>query len=200
VATSLVTLSGDGHMYWVLSSLAVKGLTLEPAIGTEQYAKILLGLAVLSSAMYVIVSFLTGIDFYECQPGPDTLLFALKPVSLAMGVGDRENKIKGSGCSLEPPGLLLTHLHTVYMACSECLRTRLNPLAEGLFLPGGRVAGALRHAAARRPARGLDRAAGRLHVPPRRLPSGPSGAFKRPSRFPMQIGFLWRCCMDAQGA
>ena len=31
---------------------------------------------------------------------------------------------------LEPPGPLLTHLHTVYMAYSECLPTRLNPLAE----------------------------------------------------------------------
>ena len=30
-------------------------------------------------------------------------------------------------------------------------------------------------------------------------PSGPSGAFKRPSRFPMQIGFLWCFCMGAQG-
>ena len=34
------------------------------------------------------------------------------------------------GLLLEPPGPLLTHLYTVYMACSECLLTRLNPLAE----------------------------------------------------------------------
>jgi hypothetical protein len=34
------------------------------------------------------------------------------------------------GLSLEPPGSLLTHPHTVYMAYSECLLTRLNPLAE----------------------------------------------------------------------
>ena len=34
------------------------------------------------------------------------------------------------GLFLEPPGPLLTHLHTVLMACSECLPTRLNPLAE----------------------------------------------------------------------
>jgi hypothetical protein len=27
----------------------------------------------------------------------------------------------------EPPGPLLTHLHTIYMAYSECLPTRLNP-------------------------------------------------------------------------
>jgi hypothetical protein len=32
---------------------------------------------------------------------------------------------------LNPPGPLLAHLHTVYMACSECLPTRLNPVAEG---------------------------------------------------------------------
>jgi hypothetical protein len=31
------------------------------------------------------------------------------------------------GLFLEPPGPLLTHLHTVDMAYSECLPTRLNP-------------------------------------------------------------------------
>ena len=35
------------------------------------------------------------------------------------------------GLSLEPPGPLLTRLHTVYIGRSECLTTRLNPLAEG---------------------------------------------------------------------
>ena len=34
------------------------------------------------------------------------------------------------GLFLDPPGPLLTHLHTVCMAYSECLPTRLNPLAE----------------------------------------------------------------------
>ena len=45
--------------------------------------------------------------------------------------------VHGSGGSLEPPeplleppGPIFTHLHTVYMACSERLPTRLNPLAE----------------------------------------------------------------------
>jgi hypothetical protein len=33
------------------------------------------------------------------------------------------------------PGPLLTHLHTVYMAYSECLRTRWNPLAERTGYP-----------------------------------------------------------------
>jgi hypothetical protein len=42
----------------------------------------------------------------------------------------REKEIGGSGGSLEPPGPLLTHLHIVYMACSERLPTRLTPLAE----------------------------------------------------------------------
>jgi hypothetical protein len=49
----------------------------------------------------------------------------------------RAQQIGGSGGSLEPPGPLLrpprpllTHLHTVYMVYSECLPTRLNPLAE----------------------------------------------------------------------
>jgi hypothetical protein len=29
---------------------------------------------------------------------------------------------------------------------------------------------------------------------------GPPGPVKRPSRFPQQIGFVWRCCMGAHGA
>ena len=52
-------------------------------------------------------------------------------------VEGREKQIGGSGGPLEPPGpplepalALLTHLHTVYMACSERLPTRLNALAE----------------------------------------------------------------------
>ena len=45
-------------------------------------------------------------------------------------VETREKQIWGSGGSLEPPGPLPMHLHTVYMACSECVPTRLNPLAE----------------------------------------------------------------------
>jgi hypothetical protein len=42
----------------------------------------------------------------------------------------REKQIGGSEGSLEPSGPLLTHLHTVYKAYSECLPTRLDPLAE----------------------------------------------------------------------
>ena len=45
-------------------------------------------------------------------------------------VETREKQIWGSGGSLEPPGPLPMHLHTVYMACSECLPTRLDLLAE----------------------------------------------------------------------
>ena len=56
--------------------------------------------------------------------GPPRLLF------IAGGVAIREKQIGGSGGSLEPPGPLLTHLHTVYIAYYECLPTRLNPLAE----------------------------------------------------------------------
>ena len=41
------------------------------------------------------------------------------------------------GPLLEHPWPLLTHLHTVYIAFSERLPTRLNPLAESTcFLPG----------------------------------------------------------------
>ena len=42
----------------------------------------------------------------------------------------RKKEIGGSGGSLGPPVPLLTHLHTVCMGYSECLPTRLNPLAE----------------------------------------------------------------------
>jgi hypothetical protein len=47
----------------------------------------------------------------------------------------REKKIRGSGGSLEPPGPLLTHLHIVYMAYSECLPTRLNSWLRGPVSP-----------------------------------------------------------------
>ena len=56
---------------------------------------------------------------------------------------ERAKEIGGSGGSLEPPGPLLTHFRTVYMAYSECPPTLLNPLAERtLFLPGAREGGA----------------------------------------------------------
>jgi tRNA-dihydrouridine synthase len=48
-------------------------------------------------------------------------------------VVDREKQIGGAGGSLEPPGRLLTHRHTVYMANSECLPTHLSPLAERTY-------------------------------------------------------------------
>ena len=59
------------------------------------------------------------------------------------GTGAREEHIGGSGGSLvdppgpllEPPWPLLTHLHTAYMVYSECLPTRLNPLAERTCFP-----------------------------------------------------------------
>jgi hypothetical protein len=42
----------------------------------------------------------------------------------------RETEIGGSGGPLDPPGPIPTHSHTGYMAYSQCLPTRLNPLAE----------------------------------------------------------------------
>ena len=44
-----------------------------------------------------------------------------------------EKEMGCSGGSLEPPGPRLTHLHTIYTAYSECLPTRLNPVAERTF-------------------------------------------------------------------
>jgi hypothetical protein len=74
----------------------------------------------------------------------------------------REKEIEGSRGSLEPPGSLLTHLHTVYMPYSECLPTHLNPLvAERTCF--SQVRSGLRGlaAAAARARRGAKRAAGR---------------------------------------
>jgi hypothetical protein len=50
-------------------------------------------------------------------------------------VGHREKQIGVSGGSVEPPGPLLPHLHTVYMAYSGCHPTHLNPLAERTCFP-----------------------------------------------------------------
>jgi hypothetical protein len=57
-----------------------------------------------------------------------------------------EKQIRGLGGSLEPPGLLPMHLHTVYMEYSECLPTLLNPWLRGPVSPrctptSGRVRG-----------------------------------------------------------
>jgi len=49
--------------------------------------------------------------------------------------GIREQQMGGSGGSLEPPGPLLMHLHTVYMAYSERLPTRLTPWLRGIISP-----------------------------------------------------------------
>jgi hypothetical protein len=42
--------------------------------------------------------------------------------------GERHRGVQGG--SEEPLGPLITHLHTVYMAYSECLPIHLNPMAE----------------------------------------------------------------------
>ena len=73
--------------------------------------------------------------------------------------GSNRSGVQGvQGAQIEPPGPLLTHLHTVYMACSEFLPTRLNPLAERTCFPQAGVgrpvplrAALELHPAARRP-------------------------------------------------
>ena len=67
----------------------------------------------------------------------DSYLFPFQACVEKGKVSGREQQIGGSGESLEPPGPLLEppgpllmHLHTVFMAYSECRPTRLNPLAE----------------------------------------------------------------------
>ena len=80
-------------------------------------------------------------------------------------VDAREKEIGGSGVSLEPPGLLLTQLHAVCMAYSECLPTLLTPLAERTCFSQVDAQGR------------ADRATAHSR-------SGRPGAVKRPSRFP----------------
>jgi hypothetical protein len=74
--------------------------------------------------MLVLESGLTA----HARPGEQTT--TMSPTHCFFTARCREKEIGGSGGSLEPPGPLLTHLHTVSMAYSECVPTRLNPLAE----------------------------------------------------------------------
>merc|ERR1719498_1216753 len=90
--TGLFVLTSDGHVYWALSSLAAKGLSLEPRVGTESYAAVLVVTALLSGVLYTFLCWLGvpslfGLQngWYGCLAGPDMVLFALKPVSLALG-------------------------------------------------------------------------------------------------------------------
>lgn len=99
--TGLFLLSSDGHMYWALSSLAAKGLSMEPRVGTESYAAVLLVTALLSGVIYTVLCWLGvpslfGLEngWYGCHAGPDMVLFALKPVSLALG-GNEASRIFG---------------------------------------------------------------------------------------------------------
>jgi hypothetical protein len=69
--------------------------------------------------------------------------------NFAGGVPGREKEIRGSGGSLEHPGPILTHLHTVYVAYFGCLPTHLDPWLRGPVssrsrLHGGYVPGAAR--------------------------------------------------------
>jgi beta-glucosidase-like glycosyl hydrolase len=78
----------------------------------------------------VLMVGLTGSDEGEGHDREQTTLCQAEQQLVAA----REKQIRGSGVSLEPPrpllellGPLLTHLHTVYIAYSECLPTRLPP-------------------------------------------------------------------------
>jgi hypothetical protein len=66
------------------------------------------------------------------RPGPPCFCICTSSFrdSCTAVVRGGEQHIGGAWCSLEPPGPLLMHLHTVYMECSECPPTLLNPLAE----------------------------------------------------------------------
>jgi hypothetical protein len=58
--------------------------------------------------------------------------FSMQP----RGAGRSRSGVQGA--HLNPLRPLLTHPHTVYMACSECLPTHLNPLAERTCSPQAR--------------------------------------------------------------
>jgi hypothetical protein len=56
--------------------------------------------------------------------------YAVKVACREQQIGIQGAHLNPLGIFLEPPGPFLTHLHTVYMAYSEHLPTRLTPLAE----------------------------------------------------------------------
>ena len=67
--------------------------------------------------------------FPRCTRDPDS------GFSVAWDAGSDREGVQGAhlnplGLFLDPPRPLLTRLHAVYMGCSECPPTRLNPLAE----------------------------------------------------------------------
>jgi hypothetical protein len=62
----------------------------------------------------------------------------------------REKERAGSGGSLEAPGPLLTHIYTVNMESSECLPTRLKPMAERTCCSQARAGAAVEEVGRRR--------------------------------------------------
>jgi hypothetical protein len=120
------------------------------------------------------------------DPGGFDADYQPHPESVERGGDTYRGGGSASGGSLEPPGPLLepplpTHLHTVCMAYSEDLPTRLNPLAERALLP---PAGSPRRCAAGQDyraqglggLRGLPRHDPRLvRVRPRAVRSGDAG-------------------------
>jgi hypothetical protein len=85
------------------------------------------------------------------------------------GVPTGEKQIRGSGGSLEPPGPLPVHLHTVCMEYSECLPTLLNPFPwlRGPVSPRCRLAAAGGRLPGLRRAPQLARVAGPCALPAR---------------------------------
>ena len=93
--TGVVTYFSDYHLYYTLGSLAAKGLALEPRIGSSNFAVLLLAVTVLTAIVTVVLSFslynIAGDHGWmkECYCGLSPALFALKPVSLALGGPER---------------------------------------------------------------------------------------------------------------
>ena len=85
---------------------------------------------ILDSLTYSVPLFLKG----QC----DRTLGAAAGLRVGDEVLAGEKQIRGSGGSLEPPGPLPMHLHTVYMEYSECLPTQLlNPAPYAVRLSPG---------------------------------------------------------------
>ena len=78
----------DYHLYYNLSSLLWKGVQLEHLMGSEGFAALLGFFVVASSALFLVLSSLTGWSFAACTVGFSGVLFALKMVLNAENPGD----------------------------------------------------------------------------------------------------------------
>ena len=75
----------DAHLYYNMASLLVKGADLEARLGSARFAAVLVGLAVLTQAVYIALCL--ALRSRECGVGFSGVLFALKALACAEAPG-----------------------------------------------------------------------------------------------------------------